>query len=102
MKNGSFKRKNISKMVDDWKTNAEKWDNLCREKQTVKGWLFAEKRGKKWAKTVRVDFVFETFFALCIAHIIILFIFELTLLDLYPFFTLYLTDNNEAKQVKRA
>ncbi len=57
-------------------------------KQTVKGWLFAEKRGKKWVKTVRVDFVFETFFALCIAHIIILFIFELMLLDLYPFFYL--------------
>ena len=31
MKNGSFKRKNISKMVDDWKTDAEKWDNLCRK-----------------------------------------------------------------------
>ena len=29
--NGSFKRKNISKMVDDWKTDAEKWDNLCRK-----------------------------------------------------------------------
>lgn len=57
-------------------------------KRTVKGWFFAEKRGKKWAKTVRVDFVFETFFALCIAHIIILFIFELMLLDLYPFFYL--------------
>ena len=45
----------------------------------------AERNGRR---TAWLDFVFETFFALCIAHIIILFIFELALLDLYPFFYL--------------
>ena len=29
--NGSSERKNISKIGDDWKADAEKWDNLCRK-----------------------------------------------------------------------